>query len=123
MLEINFLNKPINLYEILFEIQISGYKIIIAHPERNLFLFENNKKDILKLKKIGCKFQLNLPSICNSYGEKVRKNSEYLINNDFYDYTGSDIHKISDFKIFEKKIKVRGLNKIEKLLQNNSEFE
>ena len=34
LVEMSYFSPPINLYEILFQIQLKGYKPILAHPER-----------------------------------------------------------------------------------------
>jgi len=61
LIEMSYLSPPIQLYEIIFEIQLAGYNPILAHPERYLF-FHYNFKEYEKLKKAGCLFQLNLLS-------------------------------------------------------------
>ena len=39
--------------------QLNDYIPVLAHPERYGFLF-SNFDEYFKLKKVGCKFQLNL---------------------------------------------------------------
>jgi tyrosine-protein phosphatase YwqE len=52
LVEMSYFNAPINLYEILFEIQLKGYKPVIAHPERYNF-YHNDFKHYYKLKTAG----------------------------------------------------------------------
>lgn len=33
----SYLNAPLNLFEMLFEIQLKGYKPVLAHPEHYNF--------------------------------------------------------------------------------------
>ena len=61
LIEMSFVSEPINLHEIIFEININGYTPILAHPERYTFLFDDFKK-FYNLKKMGCYFQINLLS-------------------------------------------------------------
>ena len=64
LVEMSFISPPINLYEIIFELQINEYRPVLAHPERYNFL-HNKFDEYYKLKKHGCLFQLNLLS--NTY--------------------------------------------------------
>ncbi|MFA5299354.1 MAG: CpsB/CapC family capsule biosynthesis tyrosine phosphatase, partial [Lutibacter sp.] len=57
LVEMSYLNAPIDLYETLFNIQIAGYKPVLAHPERYSF-YHNNYEEYKKLKEAGCLFQL-----------------------------------------------------------------
>ena len=41
LVEMSYFSPPMNLYDILFEIQLKGYKPILAHPERYGFYHKN----------------------------------------------------------------------------------
>lgn len=76
---------------ILFDLQMAGYKPIIAHPERYTYLHQ--KMEVLhELKDKGCLFQLNLLSLTGNYGKIVTEMAEYLIQNGFYSLIGTDLH-------------------------------
>ena len=49
LVELSFLSAPVNLYETLFNIQIAGYKPVLAHPERYSY-FHNDFSAYTKLK-------------------------------------------------------------------------
>ncbi len=51
LVEMSYFSPPINLYDILFEIQLKGYKPILAHPER-YNSYHNNFEIITNLKKL-----------------------------------------------------------------------
>ena len=72
LVEMSYFNAPFNLYEIIFEIQLKGYKPILAHPERYNF-YHTDFENYYKLKKAGCLFQLNLLSLTPQYGKNVQK--------------------------------------------------
>lgn len=91
LVEMSYLNPPLNIYEQLFNIQIADYKPILAHPERYSFL-HNNFQEYSKLKEAGCFFQLNLLSLTNYYGKEVHKAAKQLIKNNMIDFVGSDTH-------------------------------
>lgn len=123
LIEFSFISVHPRLFEILFELQTRGYKIIIAHPERYLYLKQDSEK-LDKLKKIGCYFQINLLSITGFYGKEVLSFSKKLIKNNFIDFCGSDIHNFSHIKYFDKKVKINRneISKIKSALENNLIF-
>ena len=121
LIEMSYLSPPIQLYDIIFEIQLSGYKPILAHPERYTF-YINNYKEFEKLKNSGCLFQLNLLSTVNYYGEIVGKQTEKLLKNNMYDFVGSDIHHENHIKAFERKIETKSIKELEKVILKNSIF-
>ena len=41
LVEMSYINAPIQLYSILFDLQVAGYIPVLAHPERYLF-YQNN---------------------------------------------------------------------------------
>ena len=118
----SFLNPPINLFDILFKLNLNGYQIILAHPERYLF-YENDYKKFYKLKNYGVKFQINFLSLIGYYGNSVVKLSERLINDNLIDFIGSDFHNISQIKLVDKKIKIREYKSISNMISNNKFFE
>ncbi|MDT7833435.1 CpsB/CapC family capsule biosynthesis tyrosine phosphatase [Flavobacteriaceae bacterium S356] len=101
LVEMSYFNAPLNLYDILFEIQLKGYKPILAHPERYNF-YHQEFANYYKLKKAGCLFQLNILSLTDHYGKGVRKISEKLLNLGMYDFVGTDTHHIGHLILLEK---------------------
>ena len=91
LVEFSYLNPPIQLYDFLYQLQLSGYYVVLAHPERYSY-FHSSKKEFKKLKKVGCLFQLNLLSTVGYYGKEVAETANYLLKENLYDFTGSDIH-------------------------------
>ena len=75
LVEMSYINPPIQLYSILFDLQVAGYIPVLAHPERYLF-YHNNFNEYLKLKRAGCLFQLNLLSVVGYYGAGITKITE-----------------------------------------------
>lgn len=119
LVEMSYFNAPINLYEILFEIQLKGYKPVLAHPERYNFL-HNDLENYYKLKKAGCLFQLNLLSLTEQYGKNVQKISNELLKQDLYNFVGSDTHHKQHLQLLQKIATVKNLKKIKHLLINTS---
>lgn len=91
LVEISFMAPPFNLHEVLAKIHLAGYRPILAHPERYFYL-HNDLDKYERLKAAGCYFQLNLLSLTNWYGSDVKKIASALLERDWYDFIGSDVH-------------------------------
>lgn len=121
LIEMSYINAPIQLYEIIFDIQVAGYIPLLAHPERYSFYY-NNFDEYQKLKKAGCLFQLNLLSIVGYYGEPVFNVAKKLLSLGMYDFVGSDVHHNNHIKAFENKLIIKDLNPLKEVIKNNSFF-
>jgi tyrosine-protein phosphatase YwqE len=121
LVELSFLSAPVNLYETLFNIQIAGYKPILAHPERYSY-YHNDFKEYAKLKAAGCMFQLNLLSLTNYYGSSVTAASLKLLKHQLIDFAGTDTHKHHHLDFLEKVVDGKVLKLIEPALKANAFF-
>ena len=92
LIEMSYINPPIQLYDILFELRLAGYKIILAHPERYPFYYSKSFSDYKKLLENGCKFQLNLNSIFGYYGKSTQKVAFDLLEQNMITFVGTDVH-------------------------------
>lgn len=104
LLEFPFSNGITDIKRRLIQVQELGYSIILAHPERYSFL---NIEDYRILKSAGIYFQLNLFSLLGAYGAEARQQAKNLLNHNFYNYIGSDIHSYDAFMNY---IKVKALS-------------
>jgi tyrosine-protein phosphatase YwqE len=91
LVEFSFIAPPRNLKELLFELQIKGYKPILAHPERYSYLV-SQKNWYDELKEAGCYFQLNLLSLTGYYGKIPSELAQYLVKKKYIDLLGTDLH-------------------------------
>lgn len=91
LVEFSFVTTPMNVKEKLFELQIKGYKPILAHPERYNYLI-SQKQWYDELKEAGCYFQLNLLSLTGYYGKIPSELAQYLIKKKYIDLLGTDLH-------------------------------
>jgi len=121
LVEMSYFNAPFNLYEILFEIQLKGYKPVLAHPERYNF-FHSNFEHYYKLKKAGCLFQLNLLSLTPQYGKNVQKICSKLLNENMYDFVGTDTHHGNHLELLKEIGTEKVRKSISHLLENNKKF-
>jgi protein-tyrosine phosphatase len=121
LVEMSYINAPIQLYSIFFDLQVAGYIPILAHPERYLF-YHNNFNEYVKLKRAGCLFQLNLLSVVGYYGTQITKIAEQLLAKGMYDYVGSDVHHDNHIAAFEQKVKLKDLAPLKEAIANNQFF-
>lgn len=118
LIEMSYINPPIQLYDILFKLVTQGYQPILAHPERYNF-YKNDFDSFKRLKKAGCLFQLNLLSVTGYYGQGITKVADELLKNNMYDFVGSDIHHDNHIAGFSSKIKCIQIKTIENVIENN----
>jgi tyrosine-protein phosphatase YwqE len=122
LVEMSYLSPPINIFDILFQMQLKGYKPVLAHPER-YNSYHRDYRIYQKLKNAGCLLQLNLLSLTENYGKEVQKTSHRLLKENMYDFVGSDAHNLNHLRGLQKistkknKILVDGL-----MLRNNAIF-
>jgi len=121
LVEMSYLNPPFNLFDLLFEIQLKGYKPVLAHPERYIF-YHNNLKNYNKLKTAGCLFQLNLLSLTEQYGKHIKDICNKLLDDNMYDFVGTDTHNNNHLRMLEKICTKNNFKKIQHLLKNNHKF-
>ena len=121
LIEMSYLNPPLALKEIIFEIQLKGYQPLLAHPERYLF-YHNNTKMYETLKKLEVQFQLNLLSSVGYYGSSVAKTTDFLLKENFIDFVGSDVHHLRHVNSFENKIIIKSEKQLKVAMDKNSFF-
>lgn len=122
LVETSYLSAPPDLRHMLYELQVSGYKPIIAHPERYLYMRE---EELVALKKKGCKFQLNLMSLAGTYGKRVLQRSQVLLKAGFYDFAGSDLHHLEIYMDALSRIRLSRSQQqlVKTLIDNNNLLE
>lgn len=121
LIEMSYLNAPIQLYDLIFQIQLAGYTPVLAHPERYGF-YHHNFKEYQQLKKTGCLFQMNLLSAVGYYGKNVMLCADKLLANNLIDFVGSDVHHQKHIDSFSKRIEVKHVKELEKAIKNNLLF-
>jgi tyrosine-protein phosphatase YwqE len=91
LFEMSYLSMSPNLEQEIFEMQMSGYQPVLAHPERYLYL-SNQISYLEKLVDNGCQLQLNLLSLTNHYGKSITKTAKKLMKLGLYDWAATDVH-------------------------------
>jgi protein-tyrosine phosphatase len=104
LFEISYMNEPRNLFETIFNLQVAGYKPILAHPERYKF-FHDNFETYEKLVENNCLLQLNLLSLIGYYGVGERKTAEKLIDRKMAHFVSSDAHRLNHVDLLRRVFK------------------
>lgn len=91
LIELPFYAPPMGLNEYLFELQLAGYRLILAHPERYLFWYKDFEK-FEELKDRGILFQLNTMSLGGYFGDEVYGLAKRLVEEEMIELLGTDTH-------------------------------
>ena len=99
LVELSFMEAPRNLFEIIFKLQLEGYKVVLAHPERyNYYTIKDYEEFISR----GVILQINFLSLINYYSPQVKKKTESLINAGMVSLIGTDCHNMNHAELYEK---------------------
>ena len=99
LIEFSFLEAPLNMYDIIFKLQLEGYVVVLAHPARYQYF---DLKDYESLINRGVLFQLNLLSLIGYYSNQVKTNAKLLIDNKFVSFVGTDCHNLNHARLYPK---------------------
>jgi tyrosine-protein phosphatase YwqE len=100
LFELNFDEEPINLKRALFNLQIDGFKPILAHPERYSYYHRQFEK-FVDLADRDVFLQLNINSLSGHYGPEVKKTSERMIDAGIVSFIGTDCHHLGHVNLSE----------------------
>lgn len=112
LMELPFPSRPGNLNENIYKLQMAGYKLILAHPERYGFFHDKGFEAYETLKNRGVYFQINLGSIIGKYGGLVKAISERMIDLNMVEFVGSDMHTANQKDMMQKCLKEKSLSKL-----------
>jgi len=99
LVETSFMEAPPNFKELIFQLQLAGYKVILAHPERYPFMSMVDYED---LQSRSVFMQLNLLSLIGHYGIDVQNKANKMIEQGFISFVGTDCHHMGHAAIYEK---------------------
>ena len=121
LIEFPMMNYPTLARNIFSELIYNGYTIILAHPERYIYV----NKDISLLDEfmdMGVLLQGNYESLYGKYGSAAKKTLKKLLKKGYISFLAGDIHHEvnKDLKNLRKKLKrYLSSDDIENLLVNN----
>jgi tyrosine-protein phosphatase YwqE len=122
LFELAFGVRPIMLEQIVFRMNVLGYKPVLAHPERYTFFQDSKLIELEKLKGAGVFFQVNIMSLNNQYGGRAKAVARELITQNMIDFAGSDIHREIQLKSLTDAMKDKYFEKLlsSGMLQNKN---
>ncbi len=116
LVETSYFNPPMRFKETLQQIKSLGYYPLLAHPERYMYM---DNDEYRRLREEGVKFQLNLVSLAGGYGAVVRKKALWLLTNGLYSVAGSDLHSEDAIGFITKcRLSKHNIEQVTTLLQN-----
>ncbi|MBB2145910.1 histidinol phosphatase [Pedobacter sp. LMG 31464] len=104
LIEMSYLSEVPNIEQVIFDLQIRGYTVILAHPERYNF-YHKNLSRYQRFKDMGCLFQLNLLSVTGYYGKEVKQAADYLLKKNHYDLAATDLHHEKHLSVLQQIVK------------------
>lgn len=111
LIELSTLSPPYNFKQLLFDLQIEGYKIILAHPERYTYWMHDFRM-FEELKNRNILFQLNTVSLTGFYPDPTKKFAQKLVDAEMIDFLGSDMHNLNYFKALQNSLNEKSLQKL-----------
>jgi protein-tyrosine phosphatase len=101
LFETNFLTEPFNLKEFIFLATTKGYKLVLAHPERYMYL-QSNPDKVQDLIDRGVFMQMNISSLTGYYSKPVQQLAFRLIDKGLIHLLGSDCHHLQHTVLLEQ---------------------
>ena len=97
LIEMPMLQYPVNLEDMIYELQLMGRFPILAHPERQRELMKKPEVLLNMLRK-GVLTQSNGNSITGSFGTEIKHNVDLLLRNKMVTFVASDAHNCKNRK-------------------------
>lgn len=115
LVENSFIQELIEIDDMMFDLQVKGYKPILAHPERYPYYYHRHER-YKKLHSGGVKFQVNILSLAGYFGSGAREAAQWLISNNLVDMLGSDMHHMDHAKVIKEYLQSKDWRKVSQKL-------
>lgn len=99
LIECSMLEKTMKIRDHLFQMQVQGYRPLLAHPERYLYYTEADYQSLIDN---GCQFQINLLSLAGHYGRAVQRRATFLLKKKWCHFVGTDAHHVKHLMIVQE---------------------
>lgn len=93
LVEMSYYFRSPNLEAAVLELVMDGFRPILAHPERYLYM-AGCLEDFDTLRENGCRFQCNYMSLTGAYGGDSIRILKYLAKKGWIDFLSSDLHSL-----------------------------
>lgn len=91
LIENSFAQELWNLETVIFDLQVRGYRPIMAHPERYMYYHSGHMHRYRKLHEV-IPFQMNVLSLAGYYGRHIKRMAEEMVEAGMVDFMGTDTH-------------------------------
>lgn len=91
LVEFSFVSQPFEWKEQFFDLQVQGYKPVLAHPERYAYL-GTGIAPFEEIRTMGVLLQVNLNSLTGYYGKPAHQLAQLLIKHKMVSFLGTDLH-------------------------------
>lgn len=111
LVELSYLNRANNVNDIFYKLQVAGYRIVLAHPERYPYFYEKSFESYNSLKDRSILFQINILSLLGKYGHDARVTAEKMIDKGMVEMIGLDLHQPRQIETIKECLKLKYLSK------------
>ncbi|PCJ83150.1 MAG: capsular biosynthesis protein [Flavobacteriales bacterium] len=111
LFELAFMIEPPNIVDATFEMQLAGYKPVLAHAERYAYWYNNYEKyqDFVDKEIL---LQLNINSLVGYYSPITKKIADRMVDDGLFSFIGSDCHRIDHIAAMRDSLTEEHLHKI-----------
>ena len=122
------MSLPPRIEDLLYEIRLTGYVPVIAHPERCRGLSEDVDWALERFQSAQVLLQLDLGSLVGHYGRTAKKAAAALLDRGAYHVAAADLHRAEDVEsivrpaldALRRRLKKRRIEaKLDELIQHN----
>ncbi|MDE6120633.1 MAG: hypothetical protein K2F63_02470 [Muribaculaceae bacterium] len=125
LIENSFMQEPWNLDQLIFDLQVRGFRPILAHPERYPYYY-SRKNRLEEIRNAGAALQINLLSLAGAYGKAERNMAEHLIKKGLVGFIGTDLHKHSHADAIDAYLRTKqackDMEALAPMVKNNEAF-
>lgn len=115
LVELSLHQQMMGVEELIYDLQMKDYCVILAHPERYPYLSVHEER-MEKLKSQGVLFQTNILSLDGFYGESAMHKGYEMLDRGWVEMLGTDMH---NGLYAQALIHATHNSKIEKVLSHN----
>jgi tyrosine-protein phosphatase YwqE len=100
LVEMSFFQPFPGFHKVIFDLQMKGYRPVLAHPER--YTYFQKLEDFQHLKDIGCQLQVNLLSLVGYYGSPIKSAALKITNHQLHDFLATDLHHAQQARLLQQ---------------------
>ena len=113
LVELSLHQQMMGCDEMIFDMQMKGYEVILAHPERYPYLNVSGSR-MEQMKNQGVFFQINALSLGGFYGEEAKRKAYEMLEAGWVEFMGTDTHNTMYAQAL---IELSNDRKVEKVLE------